>query len=83
MAMFGSQVGMMTDLYSSDAPLFQRLVGPMRIGPLPFQCINKFIPGNNFDDRTIAYACFGGVPAYLETIDPNVSIIEKEERYIR
>ena len=82
MALCGSQVGMMTDLYSSDAPLFQRLVGPMRIGPLPFRYINEFIPGYNFDDRTIAYACFGGVPAYLETIDPDVSIIENIKRQV-
>lgn len=82
LAVCGSQIGMMMDLYATDAPLFQRLVGPMRVGPLPFRHINAFMPGYTFDDRTIAYACFGGVPAYLETIDPGVSILENVKRQV-
>jgi len=82
LALCGSQIGMMVDLYSSDAPLFQRLVGPMRVGPLPFGCINEFMPGYNFDSRTIAYACFGGVPAYLETINPDIPILENIKKQV-
>ena len=78
----GSQIGMMNDLYTSDAPLFRRLAGPMRLQPIPFAYIQDFMPGYDFDSRTIAYACFGGVPAYLETIDPRLSILENIQQQV-
>jgi len=74
MVLCGSQMGMMSELYQSDAPLFGRIEGPMRVGPLPFSQIGAFMPGYNFDERVKAYACFGGVPAYLELIDPHISV---------
>lgn len=83
MVLCGSSIGMMERLYHSDAPLFGRLAGkPLRVAPLPFRRIREFMPGYGFEDWVTAYACFGGVPAYLEAIDPGISIIENVKYHV-
>ena len=62
----GSHVGMMERLLGADAPLYGRMVGPLRVRPLPFSATRVFFPCYSAEQRVAAYAILGGVPAYLE-----------------
>lgn len=72
----GSHVGMMERLIASDAPLFGRLVGPLRVGPLPYAATRAFLPRYTAEQRVAIYAIVGGVPAYLERFTDTVSVTE-------
>ncbi|MEJ2708922.1 MAG: ATP-binding protein [Anaerolineales bacterium] len=76
MILCGSHIGMMNELFDANAPLYKRLLGPMKVAPLPFQCVADFLPGYSFEERTTAFAAFGGVPAYLEQLSPDQPIME-------
>jgi hypothetical protein len=62
----GSHIGMMERLLGAEAPLYGRMVGPLRIRPLPFSATVAFFPRYNAEQRVAVYAILGGVPAYLE-----------------
>ncbi len=76
MALCGSHVGMMERLIDSDAPLFGRLVGPLRIGPLPYAATHAFLPKYSAEQCVAIYAIMGGVPAYLERLTDAISVTE-------
>lgn len=76
MVLCGSHVGMMEQLIASDAPLFGRLVGPLRVGPLPYAATRFFLPRYTAEQRVAIYAVVGGVPAYLERFTDAVSVTE-------
>jgi len=44
MALCGSHVSMMESLVNADAPLYGRMVGPLRVGPLLFLATAAFYP---------------------------------------
>jgi AAA+ ATPase superfamily predicted ATPase len=71
----GSHVGMMVDMMNYQAPLYGRFTGQMFLKPLPFQTLSEFFPRYDAAERVVAYACLGGVPAYLEWFDPGQSLI--------
>ena len=66
MVLCGSHVGMMESLLNADAPLYGRMVGPLRVRPLPFSATAAFFPSYSIEQRIAVYAILGGVPAYLE-----------------
>lgn len=72
----GSQIGMMNELFDANAPLFKRILGPLKVAALPFACLNEFLPGYTFEERVAVYAAFGGVPAYLEQLSPQKTVME-------
>ena len=74
MVLCGSQVGMMESLVHADAPLYGRMAGPLRVGPLPFSATAAFFPSYNAEQRVAAYAVLGGVPAYLELFSDVLSL---------
>jgi len=76
----GSQVGMMERLLGADAPLYGRMLGPLRVRPLPYSASSEFFPKYNVDQRVAAYAILGGVPAYLEQFTDELSILENLRR---
>jgi len=76
----GSQVGMMERLLGSEAPLYGRMVGPLRIRPLPFSATAAFFPGYDVEQRVTTYATLGGVPAYLEQFSDDVPLMENVRR---
>lgn len=78
----GSHVGMMEDLLLSNAPLFGRLVGPLRVGPLPFHALSQFFPKYTAAERVAVWALVGGVPAYLERFDGNQPVAANIRRHI-
>lgn len=76
MVLCGSHVGMMERLLGADAPLYGRMVGPLRIHPLPFSVTRQFFPGYNAEERVAVYAILGGVPAYLEQFTDELSVTD-------
>lgn len=71
----GSQVQTMASLMYGQSPLFGRLTGNWYLRPLPFSCLSEFFPNWSPTELVNLYATVGGVPAYLEWLDPNRSYI--------
>jgi uncharacterized protein len=76
----GSQVGMMERLLGADAPLYGRMLGPLRVRPLPYSATAEFFPGYNAEQCVATYAILGGVPAYLERFSDKQSILQNLRR---
>lgn len=72
----GSQVGMMERLLGADAPLYGRMLGPLRVRPLLYSATSEFFPRYNAEQRIATYAILGGVPAYLEQFTDDLSIMQ-------
>ena len=70
----GSHVHTMETLQSRQSPLFGRLTGQWHLQPLPFATLREFLPDWSIEERVAAYAVVGGVPAYLEWLDPDRSL---------
>ena len=62
MILCGSHVGMMEKLVKPDAPLYGRMVGTLRVHPLPFSATADFFPGYSAAERVAVYSILGGVP---------------------
>ncbi len=72
----GSQVRVMEGIQSNQSPLFGRLTGQWLLRPLPFRAVRDFFPAWPAADRVTAYAIVGGVPSYLEWLDPEITLNE-------
>jgi uncharacterized protein len=71
----GSHVGMMErGVLSYQAPLYGRATSKLHLQPLPFKATKGMFPNYKADERVALYAIFGGVPAYWEQFDPNLSL---------
>jgi AAA+ ATPase superfamily predicted ATPase len=70
----GSHVHTMETLQARQSPLFGRLTGQWRLQPLPFPALGEFLPEWSVEERVAAYAVVGGIPAYLEWLDPALSL---------
>ena len=64
----------METLQSHQSPLFGRLTGQWHLRPLSFASLRQFLPTWSAEERVAAYAVVGGVPAYLEWLDPERSL---------
>src|SRR5262245_46502042 len=71
----GSHVRTMEALQFQQSPLFGRLTGQWHLMPLPFAALKAFLPDWSTEERVAAYAIVGGVPAYLEWLDPQRSLV--------
>ena len=78
----GSQVGMMERLLGPDAPLYGRMVGPLRVRPLPYRATADFFPAYNAEQRVAVFAILGGVPAYLELFSDELSLQANLRRHL-
>jgi AAA+ ATPase superfamily predicted ATPase len=73
----GSHVGMMQrHLLSYQAPLYGRATALLRLLPLPFGLTQQYFPKYRPHERVAVYAMTGGVPAYWEIFNPNLSLDE-------
>lgn len=70
----GSQVKVMESLQMHQSPLFGRLTGQWYLEPLPFSALHDFFPDWSIEERVAMYAVAGGVPAYLNWLDPALSL---------
>jgi AAA+ ATPase superfamily predicted ATPase len=82
MVLCGSYIGMMEQLMHYQAPLYGRMVGPLRVAPLPFSALQAFFPRYSAEQRVAVYAMLGGVPAYLERFDDGVSLADNVRRHL-
>lgn len=73
----GSQMGIMRrHLLDYQAPLYGRATAQMQLLPLPYGATADFFPTYSAADRVALYAMWGGVPAYWERLDGNLSVLE-------
>jgi hypothetical protein len=78
----GSHIGMMTRLLHYHAPLYGRFTGHLHLKPLPFATTADFLPRYTAAQRVAVYAILGGIPAYLERFDDNLSLADNVKRRI-
>jgi len=53
------------EVLGHKSPLYGRRTGQLRVFPLLFRTLRDFFPGYSSEERIMAYAILGGVPAYL------------------
>ena len=72
----GSSVSVMESTFMSPrAPLFGRRTGQLRLGPLPARVLADAFPGP--PERIVELAAlFGGIPGYLQRLDPDADLYE-------
>ena len=79
----GSHLGMMQrQLLSYQAPLYGRATAQLQLQPLPYGVTKVYFPRYRADERVALYAMFGGIPAYWERLNPNVTISENIRRQL-
>lgn len=71
----GSHVRVMETLFTRQSPLFGRMTAQWHLEPLPFSSLAEFFPKWDADERVAAYAILGGIPAYLNWLDPDLDLI--------
>lgn len=71
----GSHVRVMETLFARQSPLFGRMTAQWHLEPLPFSSLVEFFPKWDADERVAAYAILGGIPAYLNWLDPDLDLI--------
>jgi len=72
----GSHVRTMETLLSQQSPLFGRMTGQWLLQPLDFSALALFFPQWSLEERIALYGMVGGVPAYLEWLDSERSLVE-------
>ncbi len=77
MVLCGSNQGFMeSEVLGRKSPLYGRRTAQLKIGPLGYLDAAKMLPGADAQELFRYYACFGGVPYYLEQIDAGLSFWE-------
>jgi AAA+ ATPase superfamily predicted ATPase len=73
----GSHVGMMAeDVLAPRSPLYGRATGLLKMTPLPFKDVRALFPDYDVASCIALYSVLGGVPYYLERIDPSLSVVD-------
>ena len=70
----GSHIGMMEDSISYHKPLYARSTFKIHLMPFDYYEASEFYKNYSSIDKIRAYSVFGGVPFYLEKIDPTISL---------
>ena len=66
----GSSISFMEDeVLAYKAPLYGRCTGQMKIEGLYYSDLKEYLKPYSDDEKITLYSIFGGIPAYLETID--------------
>ena len=72
MMLCGSNEGFMeSDVLGRKSPLYGRRTAQMKVGPLGYLEAAQMFPGLSPQEQFEYYGCFGGVPYYLEQVDPD------------
>ena len=73
----GSYIGMMEEtVLGYQAPLYGRRTGQYLLEPLQFQDARAFCESYSPEDQVRTYAIYGGTPAYLLTLQPDLTLAE-------
>lgn len=70
----GSVIAYMSELLAAKNPLYGRHTAVFDVAPLPLRDAAGFLPGWPAEDIVTAYGILGGIPYYLETFDPSISL---------
>ncbi len=77
----GSNQGFMeSEVLGRKSPLYGRRTAQIKVDDLGFRDAAKMLPGLNAQDAFRFYGCFGGVPYYLQQVDPSLSLKENLAR---
>ncbi len=77
LALCGSQMGLMKkQLLAYDAPLYGRATVQMKLEQLPYGVTSQYFPQYSPADRVMLFGALGGVPAYWERLDLNLTLVE-------
>lgn len=68
------------DVLSYRAPLYGRAWWIAHLRPLSFAHLKLLFPNYSMVDRITLYACVGGVPRYLELLDPQLTLTQNLAR---
>ena len=84
LALSGSQMGLMQDdMLSYEAPLYGRATVQLELPPLPFGASGRYFPKYTAEERVKLFAIWGGIPAYWERIQPDLSAMENLYEQLR
>lgn len=72
----------MEGILTRQSPLFGRMTAQWHLEPLPFGALAVFFPDWSMEDRVAAWSIAGGIPAYLEWLDPALSLRENLKEVI-
>lgn len=73
----GSHIGMMeNEILARRAPLYGRATGTLKLGPLPFKDVRAMFPRYDMEACIALYSVLGGVPYYLQRMDPEASVVD-------
>lgn len=73
----GSHIGMMEEnLLAHRSPLYGRATGVLKLPQLPFKDVRAIFPHYDIESCIALYSVLGGVPYYLEHMDPDLSVVE-------
>lgn len=73
----GSHVGMMEDeVLAQRSPLYGRATGRLKLRQLSFCDVRTLFPTYDIESCVALYSVLGGVPYYLEHLDPSLSLVE-------
>ncbi|MCA9980987.1 MAG: restriction endonuclease, partial [Anaerolineales bacterium] len=72
----GSQMRVMETLQFHQSPLFGRFTAQWHLEPLPFHSLEQFFPNWSAEERVALYAIVGGIPAYLNWLHPERTLVE-------
>ena len=71
----GSSIGMMEkEVLTYKAPLYGRRTGQLLVNPLLFYDFVDFIKDSGFNKQVELYTIAGGAPAYIQQLNPRLSI---------
>ncbi|MCC6606788.1 MAG: ATP-binding protein [Anaerolineae bacterium] len=82
LALAGSQRGLIENMFAPQEPLYGRANAQLDLQPLSFPVVCEFFPNYSLPEKVQVYAMMGGVPAYLERLDPNLSIIDNIQQQL-
>ena len=72
----GSQMRVMETLQFHQSPLFGRFTAQWLLDPFPFHSLAEFFPDWSTEERIALYAIVGGIPAYLNWLHPERTLVE-------
>jgi AAA+ ATPase superfamily predicted ATPase len=72
----GSQMRVMETLQFHQSPLFGRFTAQWHLEPLNFHSLAQFFPQWSTEERIALYAIVGGIPAYLNWLHPERTLVE-------
>lgn len=83
LVLLGSSISMMEEgVLSYESPLYGRRTGQWELAPLSFADARAFFPDDDVETQIQLYSVLGGVPAYLEQFDPELSLLKNIEQSI-